>query len=134
MENVRKRMEMKLVSCDRRLQKLINKSTFKYCTTYSENLNAVTLENKIINFCKPIYIGNFPINNIYIYMKVLRFLMYIGLAVLDISKSLIYDYHYNVMQKHYGDKIELMYTDTGIIFIYYLLLVRYIHNNNFHNL
>lgn len=66
MENVRKRMEMKLVSCDRRLQKLINKSTFKHCTTYSENLNAVTLENKIINFCKPIYIGNFPINNIYI--------------------------------------------------------------------
>jgi len=27
----------------------------------------------------------------------------------------MYDYHYNVMQKHYGDKIELMYTDTGII-------------------
>jgi len=125
MENVRQRMEMKLVSCDRRLQKLINKSTFKHCTTYSENLNAVTLENKIINFCKPIYIGNFPINNIYTYMKVLlRFLMCIGLAVLDISKSLMYDYHYNVMQKHYGDKIELMYTDTGIIFIYYLLLVR----------
>ncbi len=65
MENVRKRMEMELVSCDRRLQKLINKSTFKHCTTYSENLNAVTLENKIINFCKPIYIGNFSINNIY---------------------------------------------------------------------
>jgi len=42
--------------------------------------------------------------------------MYIGLAVLDISKSIMYDYHYNVMQKHYGDKIELMYTDTGIIF------------------
>ncbi|KAE9540697.1 hypothetical protein AGLY_003942 [Aphis glycines] len=98
MENVRKRMEMELVSCDRRLQKLINKSTFKHCTTYSENLNAVTLENKIINFCKPIYIG---------------------LAVLDISKSLMYDYHYNVMQKHYGDKIELMYTDTDSL-VYYI--------------
>lgn len=25
----------------------------------------------------------------------------------------MYDYHYNVMQKHYGDNIKLMYTDTG---------------------
>jgi len=41
--------------------------------------------------------------------------MHIGLAVLDINQSLMYDYHYDVMQKHYGDKIELMYTDTDII-------------------
>ncbi|XP_060875707.1 uncharacterized protein LOC132948988 [Metopolophium dirhodum] len=46
MENVRKRMDMELVSCNRRLQKLINRSTFKYSTTYTENLNAVTLEKK----------------------------------------------------------------------------------------
>lgn len=58
MENVRSRLNIKLVSSERRLQKLINRSTFKYCTTYSENLNAVSLENKIIEFCKPIYIGN----------------------------------------------------------------------------
>jgi len=25
----------------------------------------------------------------------------------------MYDYHYNVMKKHYGDNIKLMYTDTG---------------------
>jgi len=48
---------MEIVASDRRLQKLINKSTFKHCTTYNENLYAVTLENKIIDFCKPIYIG-----------------------------------------------------------------------------
>jgi hypothetical protein len=24
----------------------------------------------------------------------------------------MYDYHCNVIQKHFGDKIELMYTDT----------------------
>jgi len=64
MENVRKRMDMKLVSCDRSLQKLINRSTFKHCTSYSENLNAVTLDKKIIYFSKPIYIGNFSINNL----------------------------------------------------------------------
>lgn len=58
MESMRKRIHMELVSDERRLQKLTNKCTFKYCTTYSENLNAVTLEKKIVNFCKPIYIGN----------------------------------------------------------------------------
>ncbi|KAL4153079.1 hypothetical protein QTP88_000912 [Uroleucon formosanum] len=91
MQSKRKEMKMELVSCERRLQKLINKSTFKHCTNYNENLNAVALENKIIKFDKPIYIG---------------------FAVLEISKTLMYDYHYNVMQKHYRDKIKLMYTDT----------------------
>ncbi|KAF0703980.1 Uncharacterized protein FWK35_00030364 [Aphis craccivora] len=91
-QSKRKEIKMELVSCERRLQKLIKKCIFKHCTNYYENLNAVALENKIIRFDKPIYIG---------------------FAVLDISKTLIYDYHYNVMKRHYEDKIELMYTDTG---------------------
>jgi len=48
---------MELVSCERRLQKLINKSTIKHCINYNEKLNAVALENKIIKFDKPIYIS-----------------------------------------------------------------------------
>ncbi|CAH1731651.1 unnamed protein product [Aphis gossypii] len=105
MESMRKRINIQLVSSEQRLQKLINRSTFKYCTTYNENLNAVSLENKIIDFCKPIYIG---------------------FAVLDISKTLMYDYHYNVMKKHYGDKINLMYTDTDSL-VYHVL------TDNFYN-
>ncbi|XP_060860185.1 LOW QUALITY PROTEIN: uncharacterized protein LOC132937380 [Metopolophium dirhodum] len=98
MQSKRKEMKMELVSCERRLQKLINKSTFKHCTNYNENLNAVALENKIIKFDKPIYIG---------------------FAVLDVSKTLMYEYHYDVMQRHYGDKIKLMYTDTDSL-IYHI--------------
>lgn len=59
MEFMRKRIKIELVSSDRRLQKLINQTTFKHCTTYNETLNAVALKNKIINFCKPIYIGKY---------------------------------------------------------------------------
>ena len=62
MESMRKRIKMELVSSDKRLQKLINRSTFKHCTSYNENLNAVSLENKIIDFCKPIYIGKYTLN------------------------------------------------------------------------
>jgi len=58
MESLRKRFKMELVSCPQRLQKLINKQTFKHYTTYNENLAAVSLGNKIIMFNKPIYIGN----------------------------------------------------------------------------
>jgi len=59
MQSKRKEMKMELMSCKRRLQKLINKSTFKHCTNYSETLNAVVLENNIMKFDKPIYIGKY---------------------------------------------------------------------------
>jgi len=58
MESLRKHFKMELVSCPQRLQKLINKQTFKNCTTYNENFAAVSLENKITMFNKLIYIGN----------------------------------------------------------------------------
>jgi len=104
---------MELVSCERRLQKLINKTTFKHCTRYSDTLNAVSLENKIIKFDKPIYIGKIYFIFFVLYIGYILFLFSIGFAVLDVSKTLMYDYHYNVMQSHYGERIKLMYTDTG---------------------
>lgn len=104
MESMRKRMKIELTSSPQRVQKLINNSTFKNCTRYTENLVAISLNNKIINFCKPIYIG---------------------FAVLEISKTLMFDYHYNVMKKHYKDKIHLMYTDTGIYYYHIFIFIIY---------
>lgn len=57
MEQVRRRIKMELVSSDERVQKLINLSTFKHATVYNENLSAISLENKLIKFDKPIFIG-----------------------------------------------------------------------------
>ncbi|KAL4111836.1 hypothetical protein QTP88_015719 [Uroleucon formosanum] len=99
-ESMRSRLKMELVTSEKRLQKLINRTTFKYCTDFeNKSLTAVTMENKIIDFYKPIYIG---------------------FAVLKISKTLMFDYHYNVMKKFYGSRLSLMYTDTGSL-IYYIL-------------
>lgn len=94
MENTRRRIDVRLVSCPRRMRKLINRPTFKQCTTYREDLAAVTLNKTNVKFDKPIYVG---------------------FAVLDISKTLMYRYHYDVMRAHYKDNITLMYTDTGIL-------------------
>lgn len=66
MESMRRTINIELVSSEKRLQKLINRTTFKHCTTYDETLNAVSLENKIIDFCKPIYIGKYTHNFLFV--------------------------------------------------------------------
>lgn len=94
MENVRNRMKMHLVSDERRCRKLINKNTFKSITEYNDNLAAVHMLTDELKFDKPIYAG---------------------FSILDISKTLMYDFHYGSMKKYYGSNIELLYMDTGIV-------------------
>lgn len=38
--------------------------------------------------------------------------IYTGFAVLDLSKLLMYDFHYGVIRKEYGDRAQLLFTDT----------------------
>lgn len=96
MKSMRKRINVELVSRPARKRKLINRPAFKQCTNYSENLAAVTMHKKEIYFCKPIYIG---------------------FVILERSKELMDEYNYNVMKRHYGDNISLLYTDTGMYII-----------------
>jgi hypothetical protein len=37
----------------------------------------------------------------------------VGTSVLEISKAIMYDMHYNCMKTYYGDRATLLYTDTG---------------------
>ena len=91
MENLRKRQNIKLVTDKEQLSKWASRPSFISSKIFNEDLVAV---HKI----KPTLTLNRP--------------AYVGMCILDISKTLMYDFHYNYIKSKYGDKARLLFTDT----------------------
>jgi len=91
MENIRNRVKIKLVTSESEAKKLTNQPNFKSFTIFSENLVAVHMNVTKLKFDKPVYLGA---------------------AILDISKILMHDFHYEYIKPKYGNKAQLLFTDT----------------------
>ena len=91
MENLCKRVDVRLVIDEKKLDKLTSKPTYVSGKIFSENLMAVHKTKEALT---------------------LNRLAYVGMCILDLSKTLMYDFHYNYIKKKYGDRAKLLFTDT----------------------
>ena len=92
MENIRNRVNVKLVNTQERLRKLVAKPNLKSPPKiFSENLVSVHLKKTSLTMNKPVYLG---------------------MCILDLSKTIMYDFHYNYIKPKYGVKTKLLFTDT----------------------
>ena len=91
MENIRKRVDVRLVTDQKKLSKLASKPTFVNSKMFSEDLVAVHKIKETLTLDRPAYVG---------------------MCILDLSKTLMYDFHYNYVKSRYNNKAKLLFTDT----------------------
>ena len=94
MENVRKHRDIKLVTTDEKRNKLVSEPNYHTTKHFPENLLAIEMKkNKSKN-------------------------EYLGMSILDISKTLMYKFWYDYIKPNYGDRAKLCYTDTDSFIIH----------------
>ena len=91
MENVRKHRDIKLVTTDEKRNKLVSEPNYHTTKRFSENLLATEMKKTKVKMNKPVYLG---------------------MSILDISKTLMYEFWYDYIKPKYRDKAKLCYMDT----------------------
>ena len=91
LENIRNRVDIRLISSDKVAKKLAAKPNYDRCAIFDENLIAVHMKKTKLYFNKPVYLG---------------------MRILDLSKSLMYDFHYNYIKTKYRDNAKLLFIET----------------------
>ena len=91
MENLCKRVAIRLVTNKKKLLKLTSKPTYLSSKIFNENLVAVHKIKEMPTLNRPAYVG---------------------MCILDLSKTLMYNFHYNYIKNRFGDRAKLLFTDT----------------------
>ena len=92
MENIRKHRNFKLVTSEAQYLKTVMKPNFKSGVRFDENLMGCEMGRIKVVMNKPVYLGQ---------------------AILDLSKIVMYEFHYDYMtQKYSSNRLQLCYLDT----------------------
>ena len=91
MENVRNHRDIKLVTSDKRRKRLVSEPNYHSHKKFSEHLMAIEMKKTRVKMTKPLYLG---------------------MSILDISKTLMYEFWYDYVKPKYKDKAKLCYMDT----------------------
>ena len=91
MENVRNHRDIKLVTTDKRRSILASEPNYHSTKYISKDLLIMEMKKTEVKMNKPIYLGQ---------------------AILDLSKTLMYEFWYDYIKPKYGDKARLCYMDT----------------------
>ena len=107
MENMRKRINVKLCSNERQFKRQVVKLESRRFKMFNEDLVGVHLQVSNLVLNKPIYVGT---------------------SILDLSQTLMYDFHYNHIQSKYR-KAKLLFTDTQCDSLCYHIETKDIHGD-----
>ena len=91
MENLRNHTDIKIVITDKRRSILASEPNYHSTKYISKDLLIMEMKKTEVKMSKPIYLGQ---------------------AILDLSKTLIYEFWYDYIKPKYGDKARLCYMDT----------------------
>ena len=92
MENIRKHRDVKLVNNEEACLRAVMKPNFKSGTLFGPNLMGCEMGKVKVVMNKPVYLGQ---------------------AILDLSKIVMYEFHYDYKKRKYADdKLTLCYMDT----------------------
>ena len=90
-ENLRNCRVVKLVAEEERRKKLVSEPNYDSCKQFSDSLMAIEMRKTEVLMDNPIAVGQ---------------------AILDISKTLTYEFWYDYLKPKYQDNIKLCYMDT----------------------
>ena len=91
MENIKKQRDIKLVTTDKKRNKLVSEPNYHTMNYISEDWSIIEMNETKVKMNKPIYLG---------------------LSILDISKILMYEFWYDYVKPKYNDNVKLCYMDT----------------------
>ena len=109
MENVQKHRYIKLVTTDEKRNKLVSEPNYHTRKRFSEDILAIKMKKTKVKMNKPIYLG---------------------MSILDTSKTLMYEFWYDYFKPKYGDKAKLCYTGTDSFIIHIITEVFFEDTSN----